>query len=50
MCLCLYNSLPKSVQCISNKKTFKTKINKIVLELEPYSLSDYLNSGLQTEM
>jgi len=31
MCLRLYNCLPKSVQCRSNKKTFKTKIKKMLL-------------------
>ena len=41
-CSVLFNSLPNSIRATRNFKSFKSEINRIVLQAEPYSLGEFL--------
>lgn len=43
MCLILYNKLPKWHQSLMAMKNFKKEVRKLLIDLEPYSISEYLN-------
>lgn len=43
MCLTLFNKLPKNYQVLTTVKNFKKEVRKLLTDLEPYSLDDYLN-------
>lgn len=42
MCVKLYNKLPLSIKKINGCKRFKNEVKKLLLELEPYCIEDYL--------
>lgn len=42
MCLKLYNKLPRDIQMLSNLKKFKVALRLFLMELEPYTLKEYL--------
>lgn len=41
MCIKLFNVLPDNLKRIGEQKLFKRKLKKFLIELEPYSLSDF---------
>lgn len=43
MCIKCFNKLPREIKCIQINRVFKKKVRKLLINLEPYSLSDYLN-------
>ena len=43
MCVKLYNKLPVQIKRIDSQRFFKIKIKKMLIQLEPYSINDYLN-------
>ena len=44
MCLRFYNRLPEGIKAITSQKLFKTAIKKLLIDLEPYSIDDFLNT------
>lgn len=45
MCVKIFNKLPYDIKIISEQNLFREKVKKLLLELEPYSLSDYFFSN-----
>lgn len=41
-CIKFFNSLPKEYKVIQDYKVFKRNIHKMLLDIEPYSISEYL--------
>lgn len=46
MCLKFFNKLPKKLQTLSDFREFKNATRKLLLNLEPYSISEYLDNDL----
>lgn len=46
MCLKLFDKLPRNYQILDANK-FKTRIKKLLIELEPYDVKEYLNHKFQ---
>lgn len=44
MCIKLYNKLPIEIKQITSQKKFKVALKRLLIELEPYHLDDYLNT------
>lgn len=42
MCIRLYNNLPDNFKCIESLGEFKKKLKRYLVNLEPYTLSEYL--------
>lgn len=42
-CIKFYNELPTSIKQLTTLKTFKKAVHKLLLELEPYEIGDYLH-------
>lgn len=42
MCLKLFNNLPNTIKCINTLKLFKIIVKNLLLNLEPYSLEDFI--------
>ena len=42
-CLKLFNKLPNNIKCINSLKLFKIRVKQLLVNLEPYSISDYVN-------
>lgn len=43
MCIKLYNTLPVQLRRLQSRAAFKREIKKLLINLEPYTLDDYLN-------
>lgn len=43
MCVKLYNKLPIEIKRSENQRTFKRDVKKLLIQLEPYCLDDYIN-------
>lgn len=43
MCLKLYNRLPVEIKRLTSQKMFKRELKKMLIQLEPYCLDDYLS-------
>ena len=44
MCLRLFNALPNKIKEIVSQKLFRIEIKKILINLEPYTLLDFINA------
>lgn len=44
MCLRLFNALPNKIKEIGSQKMFNTEIKKMLINLEPYNLLDFINA------
>ena len=42
MCLRLFNHLPYGIKSMTSQRLFKNSIKRLLIDLEPYSLSDFL--------
>lgn len=43
MCIKLYNKLPNRFKHMQGQNLFKAEIRKMLIELEPYCINDYLD-------
>lgn len=43
MCIKLFNKLPMDIKTIVSNQKFKRELKKLLIQLEPYHLDDYLN-------
>lgn len=42
MCIKLYNKLPDSIKTVTDYKRFRNSVKAFIIDLEPYTLEDYL--------
>lgn len=42
-CIKLYNKLPTNIRCITEVKAFRAEIFKLLVNIEPYSIREYLD-------
>lgn len=42
MCVKFYNSLPEDIRAIESQETYKKSLKKLLIELEPYSINEFL--------
>ena len=45
MCVKLFNKLPLDMKSITNVKTLKRKLKQVLINIEPYSINDFLDGS-----